>query len=158
MNRKETRSAGLLLYRRTPSGELEVLLVHPAGPFWINKDHGAWSIPKGEYPSDESPWTAARREFEEELGHKPPNAVPLPLGDVEQRGGKRVIAFAVEGDLDPSLIVSNTFEMERPPRSGRMRAFPEIDRASWFPVDEARSRINPRQVVLLDRLVGYFQS
>lgn len=147
-------SAGILLYRRTV-GEPEVLLVHPGGPFWARKDEGAWSIPKGEYDAGEEPMAAARREFEEELGCPPPDAEPLPLGEVVQKAGKHILAFALEGDLDPAAIRSNTFEMEWPPRSGQMKTFPEVDRAAWFPIAVARSRINPAQAAFLDRLLDH---
>lgn len=147
------RSAGLLLYRGSAES-LEVLLVHPGGPVWARRDAGAWSIPKGEYDADEEPLTAARREFEEELGSAPPDGEALPLGEVTQRSGKIVIAWALRGDLDASAITSNTFEMEWPPRSGRRRAFPEVDRAEWFSLDDARAKINPAQAELLDRLAG----
>jgi predicted NUDIX family NTP pyrophosphohydrolase len=129
----------------------EVLLVHPGGPFWARKDAGAWSIPKGEYADDEDPLACARREFEEELGAVAP-AELTPLGEVRQKSGKRVTAWAAEGDLDAAAIRSNTFTMEWPPRSGREQEFPEIDRAEWFPLDEARERINPAQAAFLDRL------
>jgi predicted NUDIX family NTP pyrophosphohydrolase len=129
-----------------------VLLVHPGGPFWAKKDAGAWSIPKGEYVEDEEdPLACARREFEEELGTPPPDDL-VPLGEVRQRSGKRVTAWAAAGDLDPAGIASNTFTMEWPPRSGRMQEFPEVDRAAWFALDEARERINPAQAAFLDRL------
>jgi len=141
------RSAGVLL--RRPSGE--VLLVHPGGPFWARRDEGAWSIPKGEYEDGESPELAARREFEEELGSAAPAAL-TDLGVVRQKNGKEVRAFLGEGDLDVAVVVSNTFTMEWPPRSGRTAEFPEIDRAEWFPVDVARSKLNPGQAELLDRL------
>jgi predicted NUDIX family NTP pyrophosphohydrolase len=144
------QSAGILLFRKT-GGTIEVLLVHPGGPFWARKDAGAWSIPKGEYLEGEDPWVAAQREFEEETGSSPP-ANPLPLGDVLQKAGKRITAFAAEGDLDAGLIRSNTFEMEWPPRSGRKQVFPEIDRAAWFSLAMAREKINPAQADLLDRL------
>jgi predicted NUDIX family NTP pyrophosphohydrolase len=144
------RSAGLLLWRRR-GGALEVLLVHPGGPFWRNRDLGAWSIPKGEYPPDEDPETAARREFAEELGTTPQDILQ-PLGEIRQAGGKRVIAFALEGDLDAGAVQSNEFEMEWPPRSGRMRRFPEVDRASWFALPAAREKILAGQRPLLDRL------
>jgi predicted NUDIX family NTP pyrophosphohydrolase len=132
----------------------EVLLVHPGGPFWANKDAGAWSIPKGEYEEGaEDPLECALREFEEELGSSPPARGALtPLGEVRQKSGKRVTAWAAEGDIDPGGIRSNTFTMEWPPRSGREQEFPEIDRAAWFPLDEARERINPAQAAFLDRL------
>jgi predicted NUDIX family NTP pyrophosphohydrolase len=129
-----------------------VLLVHPGGPFWAKKDAGAWSIPKGEYvDGEEDPLACARREFEEELGTPPPDDL-VPLGEVRQKSGKRVTAWAAAGDLDPTGIVSNTFTIEWPPRSGRMREFPEIDRAAWFALDEAREKINSAQAAFLDRL------
>jgi len=143
-------SAGILMYRRTSQG-LEVLLVHPGGPFWGKKDKGAWSIPKGEY-DEEEPLACAIREFEEELGERPEGDF-LELGEVRQAGGKVVAGFAVEGDFDPAKLVSNTFEMEWPPKSGKLQSFPEIDRAQWFTADEARVRINAAQAVLIDRLV-----
>jgi predicted NUDIX family NTP pyrophosphohydrolase len=145
-------SAGILLYRHTAEG-LEVLLGHMGGPFWARKDAGAWSIPKGEYAEGESAWDAARREFTEELGHPVPSGDPLPLGDVRQSGGKVVTAWALEGDLDPATIRSNTFELEWPPRSGRRQAFPEIDRGAWLSLDAARGLIVTAQAALLDRLV-----
>ena len=130
---------------------LEVLLVHPGGPFWRNKDDGAWSIPKGEINAGENPHDVARREFAEEIGSAA--AGPLrPLGEIRQRGGKRVHAFAVEGDLDIRTVKSNTFEMEWPPKSGRLQAFPEIDRAEWFALPVAREKILASQRPLLDRL------
>jgi predicted NUDIX family NTP pyrophosphohydrolase len=147
------RSAGLLVYRRTGAG-LEVLLVHPGGPFWARKDEGAWSLPKGEIddPADE-PLAVARREFEEELGVAPPDLDgAIELGEVRQAGGKRVSAWAVEGDLDVAVVVSSTFEMEWPPRSGRTEAFPEVDRAGWFALDEARRKLLQGQLPFLDRL------
>jgi predicted NUDIX family NTP pyrophosphohydrolase len=143
-------SAGILAYR-TRQGGLEVLLVHPGGPFWRNKDFGAWSIPKGEYGPDEDAESAARREFFEELGLE--LTAPLrPLGEIRQRGGKHVVGFALPLDLDPRTIRSNGFELEWPPRSGRLQTFPEVDRADWFPLEEARARINQGQLPLLDRL------
>ncbi len=145
------RSAGILLYRRTPRG-LEVLLVHPGGPFWARRDEGAWSIPKGEYEADEDPREAARREFEEELGVAPPAGAPIDLGEVRQRGGKRVSAWGLEGDLDVDAVQSNTFALEWPPRGGSFVQVPEVDRAEWFGVEEARAKINPAQAALLDRL------
>ena len=144
-------SAGILLYRRR-GDRLEVLLVHPGGPLWARRDAGAWSVPKGEYGPDEEPLAAARREFAEELGADPPGGPAEELGEIRQRGGKRVRAWAVEGDLDPGAIVSNTFELEWPPRSGRTIEVPEVDRAEWFALDTARLKINPAQAELLDRL------
>lgn len=144
-----SKSAGIIAYRTRR--KLEVLLVHPGGPFWRNKDFGAWSIPKGEYADDEDPAVAARREFAEELGIELSGPLTA-LGEVRQRAGKLVTAFAVELDLDTSNIRSNTFEMEWPPRSGKRQSFPEVDRAEWFPLDKAREKINPGQGPLLDRL------
>lgn len=129
-----------------------MLLVHPGGPFWARRDAGAWSIPKGEYAPDEEPLAAARREFEEELGSAPPAGPVVDLGEVRQRGGKLVRAWALEGDLDPERIVSNTLELEWPPRSGRLIEIPEVDRAEWFTLHDARTRINDAQAALLDRL------
>jgi predicted NUDIX family NTP pyrophosphohydrolase len=146
------RSAGILLHRNGPGG-LEVLLVHPGGPFWAKKDLGAWSIPKGEYDEGEDPLANALREFEEETGTRLEASDPVELGNIVHRGGKQVTAFAVSGDLDPSSVRSNTFAMEWPPRSGRQAEFPEIDRAAWFGVDEARAKLVPAQVELVDRLV-----
>lgn len=145
-------SAGLLMYRLRPGGP-EVLLVHPGGPFWRNKDRGAWSLPKGEAEGDEDLLAAGRREFEEELGLKAAGAF-LELHPVRQKAGKTVHAWAFEGDCDPAAIVSNTFTMEWPPRSGRQAAFAEIDRAAFFPLDEAREKINAGQVPLLDELAA----
>jgi predicted NUDIX family NTP pyrophosphohydrolase len=145
------RSAGILLYRR-PNGEPEVLLVHPGGPYWEKKDLGAWSIPKGEYDDAEDPRACALREFEEELGERPPEGELAALGTAKQSGGKVVTAWAVEGDLDPAGARSNTFTLEWPPRSGVMREFPEVDRADWFTLDDAHRRINPAQAVFLERL------
>jgi len=145
------QSAGILMYRREPSG-LSVVLVHPGGPFWATKDLGAWSIPKGEYSAGEDPLSIAVREFEEETGVRLEGEF-RPLGEVRQAGGKRVIAWALEGDLDPAAIRSNAFELEWPPKSGRKQSFPEIDRAEWFAPDAAREKINPSQRELIDRLV-----
>jgi predicted NUDIX family NTP pyrophosphohydrolase len=147
------RSAGILLYR-TRDGELEVLLVHPGGPFWARKDAGAWSIPKGEYNADEDPRACALREFEEETGTALPTSELIELGDIRQKGGKVVTAWAAEGDLDADAVRSNTFTMEWPPRSGRTAEFPEIDRAGWFDVETAREKLLPAQTELLDRLLG----
>jgi predicted NUDIX family NTP pyrophosphohydrolase len=126
--------------------------VHPGGPFWVRRDTGAWSIPKGEYAQDEDPLAAARREFEEELGSAPPSGDPTELGEIRQRSGKRVRAWALAGDFDAETATSNTFTMEWPPHSGRMTEFPEVDRAQWFSVAQARARIVPAQEELLDRL------
>lgn len=143
-------SAGLLLYRRAPAGP-EVLLVHPGGPFWQGKDLGAWSIPKGEIGPHEDPLAAARREFREETGFEP-SGPAVPLGQLRQPGGKLVHAWALEGDADPSELSSNTFSMVWPRGSGRLQAFPEVDRAEWFGLAEARRRILPGQASFLDRL------
>jgi predicted NUDIX family NTP pyrophosphohydrolase len=146
-------SAGILMYRQPGSG-LEVLLVHPGGPFWRNKDEGAWSIPKGEMGEGEDAAVAARREFFEETGCALSGPVEL-LGDIRQRGGKRVTAFAVEGDLDVDAIKSNTFEIEWPPKGGKMQSFPEIDRAAWFDLPAAHIKILQSQRTLLDRLINH---
>lgn len=143
-------SAGILLYRRGEDG-LEVLLVHPGGPYWAKRDEGAWMMPKGEVGEGENLTACAMREFEEELGIRPPGA-PRPLCRIRQKGGKWVEAFALEGNLDPERIVSNSFEMEWPPRSGLMQAFPEVDRAAWFPLPQARRMILPSQLPLLEAL------
>jgi predicted NUDIX family NTP pyrophosphohydrolase len=145
------RSAGLLLHRGRGE-ELEVLLVHPGGPAWANRDAGAWSVPKGEYLDGEDPLAAARREFEEELGTAPPEGEAEDLGEIRQKSGKRVRAWALPGDLDTTGIHSNTFMFQWPPRSGQMIEIPEVDRAEWFSLKAAREKINPGQVPLLDRL------
>lgn len=150
-SRSSPHSAGLLLHRRTPAG-LEVLLVHPGGPFWARRDAGAWSIPKGEADPGEDPLAAARREFTEELGSAPPDGEAIALGEVRQRSGKRVTAWALAGDLDPATVVSNSFSVEWPPRSGRTQEFPEIDRAQWFELDAAREKLIAGQAAFLDRL------
>jgi predicted NUDIX family NTP pyrophosphohydrolase len=144
-------SAGILLHR---AGGSEVLLVHPGGPFWARKDAGAWSIPKGEVEPGEAPEAAALREFAEETGTTLPARALAPLGTVKLKSGKVVHAFAVEGDLDPAAIVSSTFELEWPPRSGRISTFPEVDRAGWFGLDEAREKLNAAQAAFIDRLAG----
>ena len=144
------RSAGILLYR-----DDEVLLVHPGGPFWAKKDAGAWSIPKGEYEDGDDPRACALREFEEELGTAlPPDTELAELGEVRQKSGKVITAYAAAGDLDADAITSNTFTIEWPPRSGRMQEFPEVDRAGWFGHDAAREKLNPAQVELLVRLAA----
>jgi predicted NUDIX family NTP pyrophosphohydrolase len=145
------RSAGILLYRRR-DGAVEVLLVHPGGPLWASRDLGAWSIPKGEYGQDEDPLAVALREFEEETGQRPPQADLVELGEVRQRGGKVVTAWAAPGDLDPAAITSNTFTLEWPPRSGMMRECPEVDRAGWFDLEAARRQLVAGQVGFVDRL------
>jgi predicted NUDIX family NTP pyrophosphohydrolase len=151
-------SAGILLYRAA-EGALEVLLAHPGGPFFANRDAGHWTIPKGEPGEADELLAAAAREFEEETGHalasaaRDPSVAPIDLGSVVQASGKRVHCWAVEGDLDPAMSTSNTFEMPWPPGGTRLRTFPEIDRVAWFPLDEARRRANPSQAELVDRLV-----
>jgi predicted NUDIX family NTP pyrophosphohydrolase len=145
-------SAGILLYRHGASGP-EVLLGHMGGPFWAKKDDGAWSLPKGEHGPDEQPLAVARREFEEELGSPVPAAELVPLGECRVTSGKVLTVWAAEGDLDAGSAVSNTFELEWPPRSGRVQEFPEIDRAAWFAVDEARAKLVKGQVPFLDRLL-----
>jgi predicted NUDIX family NTP pyrophosphohydrolase len=150
-NARGRKSAGLLLFRHVGS-DLEVLLVHPGGPFWATRDVGSWSIPKGECEEGEDPRATAWREFAEELGTPAPQGEALELGEVRQKAGKIVLAWAIAGDLDPEHITSNTFTMEWPPRSGRSEEFPEVDRAQWFGLAEARERINPAQVALLERL------
>jgi len=147
------QSAGILLYR-VSQGAVEVLLVHPGGPFWAKKDLGAWSIPKGEYQQGEDPLAVALREFEEETGHRPANERPLELGAIRQRGGKVLSAWALAGDLDAAAATSNTFTMEWPPRSGTQREFPEVDRAEWFDPSTAREKLNPAQAELVDRLLA----
>jgi predicted NUDIX family NTP pyrophosphohydrolase len=144
-------SGGLLLYRRR-AGTLEVLLVHPGGPFWARRDRGAWSIPKGELAAGEDPLVAAQREVAEELGWCP-SGVFTPLAPIVQRGGKIVVAWAIEADWDPATLKSNTFRIELPKGSGRFREFPEVDRAAWFPMPEARARILESQVPLLEQLL-----
>jgi predicted NUDIX family NTP pyrophosphohydrolase len=146
------KSAGLLLFRHCPEG-LEVLLVHPGGPFWAKKDEGAWSIPKGEFGEPEDPLAAAKREFEEETGARPCGEF-LKLEPLRQPGGKLVFAWAVRADFDPSTLKSNTFSMEWPPRSGRRREFSEVDRAAWFAVESARRKILKGQAGFLDQLLA----
>jgi predicted NUDIX family NTP pyrophosphohydrolase len=153
MSAMAARSAGILLYRRR-DGRLEVLLVHPGGPLWSRRDEGAWSIPKGEYEPSEDPLRAARREFREELGTEAPDGSAEDLGEVRQKSGKRVRAFALEGDLDTEQITSNVSEVEWPPRSGKRILIPEVDRAEWFGLKEAGKKINPAQVALLERLAA----
>lgn len=148
-------SAGLLLYRRR--GELELFLVHPGGPFWAKKDLGAWSLPKGEISEGEDPLQAAKREFTEETGC-PIDGEFRPLEPVKQSGGKVVYAWAIEADCDPSQVRSNLFSMEWPPKSGKTQEFPEVDRAAWFDIPEARKRINPAQKAFIDQLISVLAS
>jgi predicted NUDIX family NTP pyrophosphohydrolase len=145
------RSAGILLFK-VHNGQLEVLLVHPGGPLWRNKDAGAWSIPKGECAADEPARAAAFREFAEETGTALADTGALDLGEIRQKGGKSVAAWAVEGDFDPARLRSNHFELTWPPRSGRTERFPEVDRAQWYDPGSAREKINPAQADLIDRL------
>lgn len=145
------QSAGLLIFRKLSAG-LEVLLVHPGGPIWAKRDAGAWSIPKGEFADGEDPLAAARREVEEETGLRVEGEF-IPLEPVRQKGGKTVYAWAIRGEFDPADLRSNEISMEWPPRSGRQQRFPEVDRAQWFSIEEARRRILPGQVGLLDQLV-----
>jgi len=144
-------STGILLYRRKGK-QLEVFLVHPGGPFWKNKDAGAWSLPKGEYDQDEDALDAARREFREETGFEAPGGEWIPLGEIRQAGGKVVTAWAVEGQCVAEEIQSNMFAMEWPPKSGRRQEFPEADRAGWFSLLEAKTRIVAGQAEFVDRL------
>jgi predicted NUDIX family NTP pyrophosphohydrolase len=157
LSARNARSAGIVLHRGDGEG-LEVLLVHPGGPLWARRDAGAWSVPKGEYADDEDPLTAARREFAEELGTPAPDGDALELGEIRQKSGKRVRAWAVAGDLDAEQARSNTFSMQWPPKSGRMQEFPEVDRAQWFGLDEAREKLNPAQVPLLERLAHILEA
>lgn len=149
MNKK---SAGILFYR-FQNGWLQVFLVHPGGPFWKNKDDGAWSIPKGEFTQEENALDAARREFEEETGMALAGNF-VELGSVKQKSGKIIFAWALKGNINPEHIRSNTFEMEWPPHSGKKQEFPEIDKAHWFTIAEAKEKINPGQVKLIEELTG----
>lgn len=149
-------SAALLLHRVCDSdGQIEVLIVHPGGPFWARKDAGAWSLPKGEYEQGEDPLAVARREFEEEIGASAPDGDATELGTVRQAGGKVVTAFALRGDVDLSDFHSNTFEIEWPKGSGRMKEFPEVDKAAWFGIEDARKKLLQGQVAFLDRLLAW---
>jgi predicted NUDIX family NTP pyrophosphohydrolase len=148
-----SQSAGLLPYRFGDRGELEVLIVHPGGPFWAKKDDGAWSVAKGEHSPDEDPEDAAAREFAEELGQDPPAGARIDLGEIRQPSGKRVRVWAVEGDLDADEITSNNFEVEWPPGSGDLKPFPEVDRAAWMGVATAKRKLLKGQVGFVDRLV-----
>lgn len=144
------KSAGILLFKKV-KGNLVVFLVHPGGPFWKNKDEGAWSIPKGEFANEEDPLLAAQREFEEETGQKITGDF-VELKPVKLKSGKMVYAWAVEGDVDADHIVSNTFKVEWPYKSGRWQTYPEVDKAAWLTLDEARKKINMAQTALLDEL------
>jgi predicted NUDIX family NTP pyrophosphohydrolase len=149
-------SAGILLFRRRDG--VEVLLAHPGGPFFTRRDEGYWTIPKGEVDPGEELLDVARREFEEETGHPAPRGNPIELGSIVQKGGKVVHAWALEGDLDPAMAESNTFEMTWPPGSGRRQSFPEIDRVEWFDPAEARRRVKETQIPLIDRLEATLDS
>jgi len=149
---RSRRSAGILLFRRGPAG-VELLLAHPGGPIWKSRDEGFWTIPKGEIEEGEEPWAVALREFEEETGHPAPDGQPIDLGEITQKGGKVVVAWALEGDLDPASAHSNTFPYEWPPKSGRYITVPEIDRVDWFTPDEARRKVKDTQIPLIDRLI-----
>ena len=152
------RSAGLLPYRLGEDGTLELFIVHPGGPFWMNKDEGAWSIAKGEYDESEQPRVAADREFTEEIGVPPPGGIRVDLGEIRQASGKRVRVWAIEAPhFDVEQVVSNEFELEWPPGSGRHRLFPEVDRAEWTPVATARRRLIGAQVAFVDRLAEWLQ-
>lgn len=149
------QSAGILLFRFRGEA-VEVFLVHPGGPFWKNKDAGAWSIPKGEYEETEDPLSAAIREFKEETGHAVKGSF-LPLTSIKQKSGKWVHVWALEGELDETKVQSNSFEMEWPPRSGKQQAFPEVDKAAWLSLPEAKEKINPAQAGLLNELENLLQ-
>lgn len=151
------RSAGILLYRLTDRGP-ELLIAHMGGPFWRNRDERAWTIPKGEHGPDDDPLQTARREFAEELGGPAPGGDPIPLGEVRQSSGKVVTAWALEGDLDPTGIRSNTFTTEWPPGSGRTQEFPEIDRVAWVDPDTARRKLVAAQATFVDRLLDVLRS
>jgi predicted NUDIX family NTP pyrophosphohydrolase len=146
------QSAGLLMYRGQ-GATLELLLVHPGGPFWAKKDLGAWSIPKGEHEAREDPLAVARREFEEELGSAPPQNAVIELGKLVQPSRKVITAFAIAGDFDPAHLKSNEFEMEWPPKTGRKQSFPEVDRAEWFSPEDAHKKIHAGQQPFIDRLL-----
>lgn len=152
MSTSKNQSAGVLLFRRS-SEDVEVLLGHPGGPYWTRRDDGAWTIPKGLIEPNEEPLLAAQREFEEETGHRPAGN-SFNLGQAKQPGGKIVHAWAVEGDWDPADLRSNVFEMEWPPKSGKTQSFPEIDRAAWFGVADARHKILKGQALFIDRLLA----
>jgi predicted NUDIX family NTP pyrophosphohydrolase len=147
-------SAGILLWRRRDKGDVEVLLAHMGGPYWAKKDLGHWTIPKGEVEEGEELADVARREFFEETGHEVPEGPLTPLGEIRQKSGKVVLGWAAQGDLDPADAVSNTYEMEWPPGSGKRAEFPEIDRVGWFGMEDARRKLKEAQVPFLDRLAA----
>jgi predicted NUDIX family NTP pyrophosphohydrolase len=146
------KSAGIILFRKKKS-QIEVFLVHPGGPIWKKKDAGAWSIPKGEFSEDEEPLSAALREFKEETGHDL-KGIPFSLNPIKQKGGKWVYAWGIEGDIDADAIISNSFKMEWPYKSGKWQTFPEVDKAAWFDIHEAKIKINPAQAVLIEDLIS----
>jgi predicted NUDIX family NTP pyrophosphohydrolase len=148
------RSAGLLLYRRSDGGSLELLIAHPGGPFWKRRDEGAWTIPKGLIEDGEADLDVARREFREETGHQPPLDGTVSLGEVQLASGKTVLGWAAEGDLDPEAATSNEIEVEWPPRTGRRVSVPEVDRVAWVRPAEARRLLNPAQAAFVDRLLA----
>lgn len=148
------QSAGILLFRRSGSN-IEVLLGHPGGPFWKNKDMGAWSIPKGEYEPDEEPQLAACREFEEETGQAVPDGERIDLGEMKRKDGKVIHIWAVEGEVDEQHIMSNTFEVEWPPKTGQLQSFPEIDRAVWYPLEKAPAKMHKGQDIFIERLAKH---
>ncbi|MDB5133512.1 MAG: hypothetical protein JWP37_115 [Mucilaginibacter sp.] len=150
------QSAGILLYRTTDH-LLQVFLVHSGGPFFVNKDDGSWSIPKGEFLDDEVPLDAAKREFFEETGQAV-NGVFIPLTPIHQKAGKKVFAWAIEGDINAAAIFSNTFELEWPPKSGKINTFPEVDKAGWFSIEEAKIKINHAQVGLIEELISLYRA
>ena len=147
------QSAGLLLFKKDDTG-LQVLLVHPGGPFWRNKDKGSWTIPKGEFTGEEDPLAAAKREFEEETGGPPPQGDYIPLKAIKQKNGKTVHVWAVAGDFDSANLISNTFLLEWPPKSGRKKEFPEVDRAAWFDPETAKQKMLSGQPNLIDQLLA----
>lgn len=151
IERMKKQSAGILLYRKTNAG-VEVLLAHPGGPFWKKKDDGAWTVPKGEYLENEDSFVAACREFSEETGQPVPDGDKLDLGCIKRKDGKTICVWALEGDFDVATLVSNTFEMEWPPKTGRMESFPEIDRAAWFSLGACEAKLNKGQFVFVERL------
>lgn len=144
------QSAGILVYRKNGTS-IEVLIVHPGGPFWAKKEKGAWSIPKGE-PEDDDPLMAAKREFQEETGHEAPEGDFIELGSVKNKSGKTIFAWGVEGDLDASTVKSSTITIEWPPKSGSQQEFPEVDKAGWFGLEKAKEKLNPAQADFIDRL------
>jgi predicted NUDIX family NTP pyrophosphohydrolase len=148
------KSSGLVVYRLDDEGSVEVFLVHPGGPYWAKKDEGSWSIPKGEFEEGEDALLAARREFEEEVGSPAPAGDLIDLGEIRQASGKRVLAWAVCGDVDEAAVTSNTFDLEWPPHSGRIQAFPEVDRGGWFPAEAARQKLSRGQDAFIERLLA----